>query len=115
MGIHKEGWTHKLMWTNPYTEPPQGLSRVLGVWEDRSPTVEDYQKVYPDYKLGCGFGSCITWSSKERQRLPKETRQRMKMRSDKTKKANWVKKNLPLFADQIIKEEKLDWRKDVKS
>ena len=114
MGVHKEGWVHKLKWVSPYTEPPKGLPRVLGVWTDRNPTMEDYKKVYPEYELGCGFCSTIEFPYEERKRLPKETRERMKARRNKTKKANWLKKNMPLFAEQIIEEEKLDWRKELK-
>ena len=111
---HKSGWIHRLQWGNIHTTPPNGLPKVLGEWKDREPSIEDFKTVYPDYRLGCGFGHFITFPTVKRKPFSEAVKKRMRERRNKTKKANWLKKNMPLLANQIIKEEKLDWRNEFK-
>ena len=108
--MHKEGWIHHLKWNNPYHEPPDNLPLILATWTDKEPTTEDFLSVYPDYKLGCGFGSWIEIPRVKRGKLPTHIRKRANDRRKKTIKMKWIKKNLPLLADDIIKKEGLDWR-----
>ena len=99
-----------MRWNNPYTNPPNGLPRVLGEWDDKHPTEEEFKILYPEYKLGCGYGSHISIPLKRRGKLREHIRIRSNKRRKKTEKMQFVRKNLPLFAEQIIKDEKLDWR-----
>lgn len=111
---HQEGWTHSLSWTNPYTKPPEGMPVKLAEWVDRCPDSSDFKKVYPGYKLGCGYSHCINFPIviSTRKKMSAKARIQAKERREKTLEMKRVKKHLPLFADQIIKDEKLDWRSE---
>lgn len=112
MPDHSEGWVHSLRWTNPYTKPPAGMEIKLAEWSDRSPNSDDFRKVYPDYKLGCGFSHCIDFPIVVSNRKPMSdaAKAQSKERREKTIEMKRIRKHLPLLADQIIKEEGLDWR-----
>ncbi len=113
--MHKEGWRHQLRWSNPYTDPPDGLPRILAEWVNKEPTINDFRKIYPRYKLGCGYRSAIIFPERKIKHLSAKTKKQANQRRKKTIKMLWVKKHLPLFAEQIIQEEQLDWRKEQKT
>lgn len=110
---HREGWIHSLRWG--YTTPPNGLPVKLAQWTDRAPTVTDFIKVYPDFKLGCGYAYTIDFPvivSTRRKLTPAEN-ERRKARAKKTLELKRVQKHLPLFADQIIERDGLVWKKEA--
>ena len=111
---HREGWIHSLRWGNPYTTPPNGLPVKLAQWTDRSPTIADFIKVYPDFKLGCGYSYAIEFPVivSTRRKLTRTENEQRKNRAKKTLDLKRVQKHLPLFAAQIIERDGLDWKKE---
>jgi hypothetical protein len=101
---------YSLAWNNPYTKAPS--HRCLRVWRYK-PTDEEILKAYPDYKLGCGYSLHLDFVTPPIKHLPPEVAKLKNERRKKTIKLKWVKKNLPLLADQIIKDENLDWRSEL--
>jgi hypothetical protein len=107
--MSKEGWVYSLRFTNPYREPPGNLPRLLATW-DHEPSLKERLAVYPGYQLGCGFSVCIEFPHKPIKRMDADKKQAMRAKAKKTLEANRVRKQLPLLAAVIIRDEGLDWR-----
>ena len=107
--MNRENWKYSLRWSNPYTNPPTGLSRVLAEW-NHDPSIAERIAAYPSYQFGCGFAVCIEFPWKPRQPRDEATKLQQRERTKKTLEANRVRQKLPLLADVIIAEHQLDWR-----
>lgn len=102
-------YLHSLKWTNPYTNPPHGMPKVIGSYETFTPALSEGIKaqllgMWPDeapmsYSLGCGYSWSLDWEIT----INRWTDER-KSKARRTRAINKIKKNYPIFADQFIAE-----------
>ncbi len=97
-----------IKWSNPYTNPPEGMPRQLmaitRVQEStRDIPQEILQMLETIARPGSGWGLCIgiDEDAKPRRRLSLETKGRIRRKSLERR----IRKTAPLFADGIIAEE----------
>jgi hypothetical protein len=109
---NRAGWVHKLFWANPYTSPPNGLPRVLAEFGEDPPTMAQRLAVYPDYALGCGYSVGISFPWIPAKKRDPETNKRANERRKATLEANRIRQKLPLLADVLISENRLDWKQE---
>jgi len=107
---HRSGWVHELRWTAGSRKPPEGMDKILGTWTEFSPSIQDFVAVFPDYRLGCGYSHCIRFPTKPIKRQAPEVKQRANERRKATLEANRIRQKLPLLADILIDEHRLDWK-----
>lgn len=100
-------WRCRLFWGNPYTSPPDGMSRIaMAVLCDRSHPIPDEieQKCKPGTEYGPGSGWTIGWELIEQRpvrRWSQEARARVRQRNLRHR----IEKKFPLFAEDFIAAE----------
>lgn len=90
----------QLKWSNPHTNPPDGMPRVLA--EEITERGEEPRNLYKMRALGDPYG--IHWlgdaNPKPIRRLPEETKQRMRRKTLERR----TRERTPLFAEEVIAE-----------
>lgn len=98
------GYIHSLRWGNPYTDPSDGLPRILIKIETESPKLTTEIKTqllnaYPGWQPGCGYSFALDFIYEYK---PWSIERKAKAR--RTRTINKINKNYPLFADEFIAE-----------
>ena len=106
------GWLYQIIWSNPYTDPPTGYSRIKAEMfesveqrEFRSthgeyacPVPKDFAELH---QLGDGYCVAITAICTPSKQLSKEALASVRRKRLERK----VKNKFPLFAEQMIADE----------
>lgn len=102
------GAVWSIQWNNPYTQPPEGMPRVLAEFfyfndDPRARLLPDDVSEYFDKHCVLGGGYSIYWQPVYLPREASDPEKLVKIRKERLKKR--ITKKYPLFAEQFIEEE----------
>lgn len=99
--IQEKPFTYLVLWNNPYTEPPDGMPRILlSVPTDVRVVPAEVCELKEILGYGSGWMVAFDWAIKHRKGWTIEAKQRVR----RSRLQRRIEKKYPMFAAEFIQE-----------